>query len=475
VTRAAVSGAIAAVGASTIAGAVVIDADGGERTATLAFDGSGRLVDRYDKVHLVPFGEYVPWRGLLEGVIDAIDQVPVDRVPGERVENVRLPGLPPIGTPICYENSFPSIDRAMARSGAGLLVVTINNASYGRTAASEQHLLMSRLRAVENARWVVHGAISGISAMIDPEGRVVGRLELFETDVLRTDVAASSRSTWYLRLGDWVPWASLVLSLGLLALPRGRRTPNRSLGPLPQEPRVLVVLPTYDERETIETVLDGLLALPSAIHALVVDDASPDGTGEVVRSRARADERVSLVSRPAKAGLASAYGIGFRRGLDAGYDLVVEMDSDLSHRPDELPRLLEAARTHHVVIGSRYVPGGSVSNWSPLRVALSRAGNRYARFCLGLGVRDATSGFRVYRAESLRAITAEPIRSDGYGFQIELASRAWNAGFAVGEVPITFQERAHGQSKISRRIVFEALWLVSIWGLRARLGPGSKA
>jgi dolichol-phosphate mannosyltransferase len=268
-----------------------------------------------------------------------------------------------------------------------------------------------------------------------------------------------------------VPWTSLVLALGLLALPRRRRPADRRPGPLPAEPRVLVVLPTYDERETIEAVLDGLLAIPWAIHALVVDDASPDGTGDIVRGRAGADERVSIVSRPTKAGLASAYAIGFRRGLDAGYDLVVEMDSDLSHRPDELPRLLETAGTHDVVIGSRYVPGGSVSNWSRLRVALSRAGNRYARFCLGLDVRDATSGFRVYRADALRAITAAPIRSDGYGFQIELASRAWNAGLAIGEIPITFRERSHGQSKISRRIVIEALWLVTLWGVRARLGP----
>jgi dolichol-phosphate mannosyltransferase len=265
------------------------------------------------------------------------------------------------------------------------------------------------------------------------------------------------------------------LTLGLLALPRRRRSPDRRPAPLPVEPRVLVVLPTYDERETIGEVLDGILALPHAIRILVVDDASPDGTADVVRARSEADERVTLVSRPGKAGLASAYAIGFRRGLEDGYDLVVEMDSDLSHRPDELPRLLQAAHTHDLVIGSRYVPGGSVSNWSRIRVALSRGGNRYARFCLGIDVHDATSGFRVYRTDALRAVTSDPIRSDGYGFQIELAHRAYLAGLVVGEVPITFRERAHGQSKISRRIVVEALWLVTLWGLRARLGRPSKA
>jgi dolichol-phosphate mannosyltransferase len=171
-------------------------------------------------------------------------------------------------------------------------------------------------------------------------------------------------------------------------------------------------------------------------------------------------------------GLASAYQVGFRRAVEEGYDLVVEMDSDLSHRPDELPRLLAAARDHDVVVGSRYVPGGSVTDWSRGRVALSRAGNAYARFCLGIPVRDATSGFRVYRREAIERITARPVTSDGYGFQIELVHRAWQDGLSVGEAPITFRERAHGRSKISRRIVAEALWRVTVWGVRARLGRG---
>jgi dolichol-phosphate mannosyltransferase len=158
-------------------------------------------------------------------------------------------------------------------------------------------------------------------------------------------------------------------------------------------------------------------------------------------------------------------------GLDEGHDLVVEMDSDLSHRPEELPRLLEAVRGRDLVVGSRYVPGGAVTDWSRSRVALSKGGNAYARLWLGLPIRDATSGFRVYRRDALERIVAEPIRSDGYGFQVELVYRARNAGLSVGEAPITFSERAHGQSKISRRIVFEALWLVTVWGLRARFRP----
>lgn len=471
-TRASVRDAIASVGSPTLAGAVVNDPDGTQRTAVLAFDGSGEPVDRYDKVHLVPFGEYVPWRGLIDGFIDAIDQVPVDRTPGVRVENLRVPGLPPIGAPICYENSFPSIDRAMVRQGAGLLVVTINNASYDRTAASAQHLQMSRLRAVENGRWVVHAAVSGISAFIDPHGDVIGRLELFEPGVLRAVVRSSGRTTPYTRFGDWVPWGSLVLALGCIAIPRGRRgTLLRRPGPLPADPRVLVIVPTYDERATIERVLDGLLALPHRAHVLVVDDGSPDGTADVVADRARTDPRVRLLRRERKTGLARAYAAGFDRGLAEGYDLIVEMDADLSHRPDELPRLLEAARSRDVVVGSRYVPGGSVENWSAPRRWLSRAGNAYTRFCLGIGTHDATSGFRVYRRDALAAITAEPVRSDGYGFQVELVYRARRSGLSVGEAPITFHERAHGRSKISRRIVLEALWLVTRWGIEARFRP----
>jgi len=467
-----VSDAVASVGAPTIAGAVTDDPDGTERTVTLAFDGEGAIVDRYEKVKLVPFGEYVPFRGAL-GWISATDQVAVDRTPGDEVTLISLPGLPRIGTPICYENSFPSIDREMTRQGAGFLVVVINNASYEHTAASEQHLLMSRLRAVENGRWVVHAAVSGISAFIDEHGRVVDSRGLFEPATMRTMVRSSDRRTTYTRLGNWVPWGSIVLVVGLIALPRSRRRPAREPGPLPERPRTLVILPTYNERATIATVLDGLTATKADLDVLVVDDGSPDGTGQIVRERSETDPHIRLVERPGKSGLASAYAVGFERAISEVYDLAVEMDSDLSHRPDELPRLLEAARRHHLVIGSRYIPGGSVTNWSRSRVALSKAGNLYARFCLGFDVHDATSGFRVYRRAALEEIMAAPIASDGYGFQIELVYRAWNLGLSVGEAPISFREREHGQSKISRRIVVEALWLVTLWGLRARFRPPS--
>ena len=460
---------IASVGVPTLVGAVTDDGGGLQRTAVLLFDENGVPVGRYDKVHLVPFGEYVPFRSRLSWV-KAIEQVPVDRVPGASVHTLSVPGVPVFGTPICFENSFPELPRAFVRDGAGFLVVTVNNASYGFTAASEQHQQMSQMRAIETGRWVVDAAVSGISAFIDPSGRVVASAGLFEPAILRGTIRSSDERTWYVRLGDWLPWLCLVVVAALFLMPRRRTRAREAPAPLAAGYRALVILPTYDEAATIERVLDGVLSAPQHVDVVVVDDSSPDGTADIVRDRAASDPRVRLIERPAKSGLASAYLEGFRLGLAEGYDLVVEMDSDLSHDPTELPGILDdAAARHDLTIGSRYVPGGSVSNWSRSRVALSRAGNGYARFMLGIAVRDATSGYRAYRQQLLAELVREPFHSDGYGFQIELVMRAWNRGFDVGESPITFRERVHGHSKISRRIVVEALWLVTLWGFKARL------
>jgi hypothetical protein len=349
-------------------------------------------------------------------------------------------------------------------------VVPVNNASYGTTAASAQQLQMSRMRAVEDGRWVVNAAVSGISAFIDPTGRVVEQAGLFRPAIVRHTIRSSDATTPYLRLGDWFPWLSLVVVTGMLMAPRARSGVRATPEPLsPDRRRTLVILPTYEERDTIEWVLARLLTLPERVDVLVVDDSSPDGTGELVRAVAAGEPRVRLLERPKKAGLGSAYLDGFRMGLADGYDLLVEMDSDLSHEPEELPRLLAAAASgRDLVVGSRYVPGGSVTDWSRARVGLSKAGNAYARLMLGLPIRDATSGFRVYRRRTIEELVTHPLHSDGYGFQIELVMRAWNAGFDVGEVPITFREREHGHSKISRAIVVEALWLVTVWGVKTR-------
>jgi apolipoprotein N-acyltransferase len=468
-TLAAVRQAVADVGAPTALGAVINDTDGRQRTSELVLDGSGRVIDRYDKVHLVPFGEFVPWRSELDW-ISATRQIPVDRAPGTSVHAVSAPDVPPFGTPICYENSFPSLPRAFVRDGATFLVVPVNNASYGFTAASDQHLQMSRMRAVETGRWIVDAAVSGVSAFIGPNGDVVGRTGLFQRTILRGTITTSTATTPYVRWGDWFVLVLLVVALVLFLLPRRRAAVGAAPGPLPATPRILVVLPTYDERETIRPVIQGILARPERPDVLVVDDSSPDRTADVVRSIVDGSSRVRLRERPAKSGLATAYLEGFRFAVGEGYDLVVEMDSDLSHDPAELSELLHASGEHDLTVGSRYIPGGSVTNWSRARVALSRLGNLYARVMLGVRIHDATSGYRVYRRELLERLLQTPFATDGYAFQIELVMRADRLGYDVGEVPITFREREHGVSKISRSIVVEALWSVTRWGLAMRLG-----
>jgi apolipoprotein N-acyltransferase len=470
-TVAATQAAIAAVGVPTTIGAVVNDPDGSQHTSVLAFDGHGNLVDQYDKVHLVPFGEYVPFRRRLTW-IDAIGQIPVDRVPGESLHPIDQPGIPPYGTPICFENAFPSIPRTLVRDGAGFLVVPVNNASYLFTAAAAQHLQMSQMRAVETGRWVVDAGVSGISAFINPAGVVQSRTGLFQPAILRGQVQASSAQTVYVRFGDWVPILSMVMLAMSVLTPRRRRLARPLPGPLPAPLRALAILPTYNERDTIAAAIAGALATPG-VDVLVVDDSSPDGTGDIVRKIALGEPRVRLLARPAKSGLSSAYVEGFRIAVAEGYDVAIEMDSDLSHDPAELPSLLQAAADLDLVVGSRYVPGGSVTDWSRRRVALSRAGNIYARLMLGLPIHDATSGYRVYRAPLLEALLRRPFAAEGYGFQVELVLRSHRLGYAVGESPITFRDRAFGESKISNTIVLEALWKVTRWGfdLRFRSTP----
>ncbi|HUH07422.1 MAG TPA: polyprenol monophosphomannose synthase [Egibacteraceae bacterium] len=233
--------------------------------------------------------------------------------------------------------------------------------------------------------------------------------------------------------------------------------------------RVLVVVPTYNEALSLERVVTGVLNADADV--LVVDDGSPDGSGALADRLAAENERVRVLHRPAKAGLGSAYRTGFRWGLAQGFDLLCEMDADLSHDPADVPRLIAAAAQADLVIGSRYVPGGTVVDWPPHRRALSRVGNRYARLATGLPVTDSTSGFRVFRRAVLEAIDLDTIGSEGYSFQIEMALRAWRLGFRISELPITFVERREGASKISRAIVFEALWRILQWGIAGPRRP----
>lgn len=237
----------------------------------------------------------------------------------------------------------------------------------------------------------------------------------------------------------------------------------------------LVVVPTYDEAENIGPLLDRVLGADERVHVLVVDDGSPDGTADVVARRPEIGGRVHLLRRTTKDGLGAAYRAGFAWGRDRGYEVLVEMDADLSHPPERLPALLDAVSPQggaDLAIGSRYVPGGGTSNWPWYRQAVSRGGNTYVRLVLGLDVADATAGFRAYRRELLDRVGVDTVTSNGYCFQVEMVLRAVRAGARVQEVPITFVERVRGTSKMSTGIVAEALLRVTGWALRGRRAGG---
>jgi len=243
--------------------------------------------------------------------------------------------------------------------------------------------------------------------------------------------------------------------------------------------RTLVVLPTYDEAENIEPMLRRLRAAAPEVDVLVVDDSSPDGTAALAKTVGQELGGVDVLTRATKDGLGSAYRAGFNEGLTRGYDVLVEMDSDLSHDPAALPSLLAAVdEGADLVVGSRYMPGGSIPHWPWHRRSLSRNGNRYASAMLRMDVADATSGFRAYRAEMISRIDLDAIRANGYGFQIEMAYRVAQLGGRIVERPIEFVDRERGVSKMSLRVVVEALVLVSWWGIRDRVtrrAPGPPA
>jgi dolichol-phosphate mannosyltransferase len=234
--------------------------------------------------------------------------------------------------------------------------------------------------------------------------------------------------------------------------------------------RTLVIIPTYLEAENIADVLGQVRAAVPHADVLVVDDSSPDGTADLARAAGDELGQVDVLVRPGKGGLGGAYRAGFKHAFAEGYDVVVQMDADLSHPPDRLPVLLDKVdKGADIAIGSRYVTGGATANWPVIRQLLSRVGNLYASTVLGLGVKDATAGFRAYRADILETVETSATKATGYGFQLELSYRAHRLGATIVEVPITFNDRVRGVSKMSWHIIGEAMSLVTWWGLRDRV------
>ena len=230
--------------------------------------------------------------------------------------------------------------------------------------------------------------------------------------------------------------------------------------------RYLVCVPTYNERANLPLIVPAILAQDPRLEVLVIDDGSPDGTGDLADELATADPRVNVLHRSAKQGLGRAYLAGFEWGLERGYDFIFEMDADFSHDPAFLPRFIEAIQSADVVIGSRYKQGVNVINWPISRLLLSLGANQYARVVTGLPITDSTGGFKCFRRKVLEAIDFSRVRSNGYAFQIEMSYRAWRKGFKLVEIPIVFTDRVEGHSKMSRKIVREAIWMV--WSLRFR-------
>ncbi len=230
--------------------------------------------------------------------------------------------------------------------------------------------------------------------------------------------------------------------------------------------RYLVCVPTYNERQNLPLIAPQILAQDPRLEILVIDDGSPDGTGEVADELASADPRIHVLHRTAKQGLGRAYLAGFRWALENGYEYIFEMDADFSHDPKFLPAFIEAIKTADVVVGSRYKQGVNVINWPMSRLLLSLGANQYAKVITGLPVEDSTGGFKCFRRKVLESLELDRVKSNGYAFQIEMSFRAWKKGFRIVEIPIVFTDRVEGQSKMSRKIVREAIWMV--WWLRLR-------
>ncbi len=233
-----------------------------------------------------------------------------------------------------------------------------------------------------------------------------------------------------------------------------------------QSQRALIIFPTYNEKENIEKIVQAVLPLDQRINVLIVDDNSPDGTGQIADTLAQADDRVNVLHREKKEGLGRAYLAGFKWAIERKYDFIFEMDADFSHGPEYIKDFLREIQNHDLVLGSRYISGVNVINWPMSRLLLSYYANVYTRIVTGLPLRDATGGFKCFRREVLESLDLDAVKSSGYSFQIEMSMRVWKKGFSIKEIPIIFVDRTAGVSKMSKKIMREAIWMV--WMLRLK-------
>lgn len=233
-----------------------------------------------------------------------------------------------------------------------------------------------------------------------------------------------------------------------------------------QSKRALIIFPTYNEKDNIEKIVHAVLPLDPRIHVLIVDDNSPDGTGKIADKLSASEEKVNVLHRQNKEGLGKAYIAGFKWAIEHGYDYIFEMDADFSHGPEYIRDFLREIQHHDLVLGSRYISGVNVINWPMSRLLLSYYANAYTRIVTGIPVRDATGGYKCFRKEVLEAINLDDVKASGYSFQIEMTMRAWKKGFKIKEIPIIFMDRVAGTSKMSKKIMREAIWMV--WMLRIK-------
>jgi len=473
-----------AVGAPMLVGTMRYAEDGRYNTTVVWQPGVG-VVDDYSKQHPAPFAEYIPLRSFVRPFSSAVDLVHSDMLPGTEpgVVHVATPRLGRdvgVGVVICFEVAYDDLVAGAVDAGGEVLVVQTNNANFGWTSESTQQLAMTRFRAVEHGRAAVQVSTVGVSGVITPDGTVVASTDLFTADQLVATLPLRTSTTPATRLGPWPARAASAVTLvalvvlaasavGRRAKARRRRSDDVGAGEPVTPGRVLVVIPTYEESQTIATALAGLAEHVPGADVLVVDDGSPDGTADLVEQIA-ADEpagrQVTVMRRTGKMGLGTAYLAGFAWALERGYDTVVEMDADGSHRAEDLPSLL--ATDADLVIGSRWTRGGQVVNWPKHREVLSRGANLYTRVMLGMGVKDSTAGFRAYSADLLRRLPLDEVVSAGYCFQIDMTWRAHQAGARIAEVPVVFVERTAGASKMSQGIITEALFSVARWTVAHR-------